>query len=104
MLRACVRGGLTTRSSWLFAQIDAALHHGGAGTTGASLRGTHGPFRCFLRSVMLIASPAGIPTLIKPWFGDQYFWASRVAKLGVSFARSCSLLCACVLTPPCRPA
>ena len=25
--------------SWLFPQIDAALHHGGAGTTGASLRG-----------------------------------------------------------------
>lgn len=24
---------------WLFPQIDAALHHGGAGTTGASLRG-----------------------------------------------------------------
>lgn len=49
---------------WLFPRIDAALHHGGAGTTGASLR-------------------AGIPTLIKPWFGDQYFWASRVQMLGV---------------------
>jgi len=48
---------------WLFPQLDAALHHGGAGTTGASLR-------------------AGIPTLIKPWFGDQFFWASRVHKLG----------------------
>jgi len=24
---------------WLFKQIDAACHHGGAGTTGASLRG-----------------------------------------------------------------
>ena len=49
---------------WLFSRIDAALHHGGAGTTGASLR-------------------AGIPTLIKPWFGDQFFWASRVQALGV---------------------
>ncbi|KAI9509221.1 glycosyltransferase family 1 protein [Russula earlei] len=48
---------------WLFPKIDAALHHGGAGTTGASLR-------------------AGIPTLIRPWFGDQFFWASRVQKLG----------------------
>ncbi|KAJ7069825.1 glycosyltransferase family 1 protein [Mycena amicta] len=48
---------------WLFQRIDAAMHHGGAGTTGASLR-------------------AGIPTLIKPWFGDQYFWASRVQQLG----------------------
>ena len=26
--------------SWLFPQLDAVLHHGGAGTTGASLRGT----------------------------------------------------------------
>lgn len=49
---------------WLFPRIDAALHHGGAGTVGASLR-------------------AGIPTLIKPWFGDQMFWAARVTKLGV---------------------
>ena len=35
--------------------VQAALHHGGAGTVGASLR-------------------AGIPTVIKPWFGDQFFW------------------------------
>ncbi|PPQ91672.1 hypothetical protein CVT25_012885 [Psilocybe cyanescens] len=48
---------------WLFPRIDAAVHHGGAGTTGASLR-------------------AGIPTIIKPWFGDQFFWASRVQVLG----------------------
>jgi sterol 3beta-glucosyltransferase len=74
---------------WLFPLIDAAVHHGGSGTTGASLR-------------------AGIPTLIKPWFGDQFFWArfvvvpirsinfadaawgssySRVQKLGVSSLR-----------------
>ena len=52
---------------WLFSRIDAALHHGGAGTTGASLR-------------------AGIPTLIKPWFGDQFFWASRVQALGVCYS------------------
>jgi len=48
---------------WLFPRIDVAVHHGGAGTTGASLR-------------------CGIPTLIKPWFGDQFFWATRVQKLG----------------------
>lgn len=60
---------------WLFPRIDAVLHHGGAGTTGASLR-------------------AGIPTLIKPWFGDQFFWGSRVQKLGVSssFWVKCGLL------------
>lgn len=49
---------------WLFKQIDAACHHGGAGTTGASLR-------------------AGIPTIIRPFFGDQFFWADRVEALGV---------------------
>lgn len=50
----------------LFPLIDAAVHHGGAGSTGASLR-------------------AGLPTLIHPFFGDQHFWASRVEKLGVGF-------------------
>lgn len=49
---------------WLFFQVDAAVHHGGAGTTGASLR-------------------AGIPTIIKPFFGDQFFFGGRVEDLGV---------------------
>ncbi|KAI1266954.1 glycosyltransferase family 1 protein [Xylariaceae sp. FL1019] len=49
---------------WLFSQIDAAVHHGGSGTTGASLR-------------------AGIPTIIRPFFGDQFFFGSRVEDLGV---------------------
>lgn len=47
----------------LFKHVSAALHHGGAGTTGASLR-------------------AGLPTIICPFFGDQPFWARRVAHLG----------------------
>ena len=49
---------------WLFKQIDAAVHHGGAGTTGASLR-------------------AGVPTITKPFFGDQFFFGSRLEDLGV---------------------
>ncbi|XP_014551536.1 glycosyltransferase family 1 protein [Bipolaris victoriae FI3] len=49
---------------WLFKQMDAAVHHGGSGTTGASLR-------------------AGIPTIIKPFFGDQFFFAQRVEDMGV---------------------
>ena len=49
---------------WLFPQLDAACHHGGSGTTGASLR-------------------AGVPTVIKPFFGDQFFWARQVEDLGV---------------------
>jgi sterol 3beta-glucosyltransferase len=47
----------------LFRHVAAAFHHGGAGTTGASLR-------------------AGLPTIICPFFGDQPFWARRVAELG----------------------
>ncbi|KAL4872368.1 sterol 3-beta-glucosyltransferase [Aspergillus spectabilis] len=49
---------------WLFSQIDAAAHHGGAGTTGASLR-------------------AGVPTITKPFFGDQFFFGNRIEDLGV---------------------
>ncbi|CAO1620144.1 unnamed protein product [Parajaminaea phylloscopi] len=49
---------------WLFPLIDAACHHGGAGTIGASLR-------------------AGLPTIVKPWFGDQFFWGQQVESLGV---------------------
>ncbi|WWC86113.1 uncharacterized protein L201_000984 [Kwoniella dendrophila CBS 6074] len=53
--------------SWLFPRIDAACHHGGAGTSGASFR-------------------AGIPTIIKPFFGDQSFWAERAESLNVGSA------------------
>lgn len=48
---------------WLFPQLDAVCHHGGAGTTGISLR-------------------FGVPTIIHPFFGDQPFWAERVSRLG----------------------
>jgi UDP:flavonoid glycosyltransferase YjiC (YdhE family) len=48
----------------LFPLVGAAMHHGGAGTTGASLR-------------------AGLPTIICPFFGDQPFWGRRVAELKV---------------------
>lgn len=59
-------GGLIPHD-WLFPQIDAAVHHGGSGTTGASLR-------------------SGLPTIVKPFFGDQFFYASRVEELGVGIA------------------
>jgi sterol 3beta-glucosyltransferase len=49
---------------WLFPRVTAAVHHGGAGTTAASLR-------------------AGTPTVIVPFFADQSFWGARVAGLGV---------------------
>ncbi|KAF9934456.1 Sterol 3-beta-glucosyltransferase [Modicella reniformis] len=49
---------------WLFPRVAGVVHHGGAGTTAAGLR-------------------AGIPTVIKPYFGDQYFWAQRVEDAGI---------------------
>ncbi len=49
---------------WLFPQVSAVVHHGGAGTTAAGLR-------------------AGVPTIIAPFFVDQPFWGHRVATLGV---------------------
>lgn len=49
---------------WLFPQMAAVVHHGGAGTTAAGLR-------------------AGVPTVICPFFGDQPFWGRRVVTLGV---------------------
>jgi sterol 3beta-glucosyltransferase len=50
--------------SWLFPRVAAVVHHGGVGTTAAGLR-------------------AGVPSVIIPFFGDQSFWAQRVAELGV---------------------
>jgi UDP:flavonoid glycosyltransferase YjiC (YdhE family) len=47
----------------LFPHMSSIVHHGGAGTTGASLR-------------------AGKPMAICPFFGDQPFWARRVSHLG----------------------
>jgi UDP:flavonoid glycosyltransferase YjiC (YdhE family) len=49
--------------SWLFPQVSAAVHHGGAGVTGAALR-------------------AGLPSVIVPVFADQPFWSERIFKLG----------------------
>jgi sterol 3beta-glucosyltransferase len=50
--------------SWLFSRVVAIVHHGGAGTTAASLK-------------------AGVPTIVIPFFGDQPFWGQRVFELGV---------------------
>jgi UDP:flavonoid glycosyltransferase YjiC (YdhE family) len=48
---------------WLFPRCRAVCHHGGAGTTSAGLR-------------------AGLPTIVVPFFGDQFFWGRIVAKAG----------------------
>ena len=48
---------------WLYPRVAAAVHHGGAGSTAASLH-------------------AGLPTVIVPHLGDQSFWGQRVYGLG----------------------
>lgn len=50
--------------SWLFPRVSSAVHHGGAGVTGAVLR-------------------AGLPSVVVPIFGDQPFWGKRLFDLGV---------------------
>ncbi|KAF4219713.1 hypothetical protein CNMCM8980_007543 [Aspergillus fumigatiaffinis] len=48
---------------WLFERVSCVVHHGGAGTTATGLA-------------------LGLPTVIVPFFGDQPFWGSLVAKNG----------------------
>ena len=48
---------------WLLPRVCAAVHHGGAGVTGAALR-------------------AGLPSVVVPIFGDQPFWGQRLFDLG----------------------
>ncbi|KAI0868294.1 UDP-glucose,sterol transferase [Hypoxylon argillaceum] len=48
---------------WLFQQVTAVVHHGGAGTTACGLR-------------------YGRPTAIVPFFGDQPFWGAVVNQAG----------------------
>ncbi|TPX36240.1 undecaprenyldiphospho-muramoylpentapeptide beta-N-acetylglucosaminyltransferase [Synchytrium microbalum] len=60
----CIYPVSSVPHDWLFPQLAGVVHHGGAGTAAAGLR-------------------AGVPTLIKPFFGDQFFWADRLTELGV---------------------
>jgi vancomycin aglycone glucosyltransferase len=48
----------------LFPRAAAIVHHGGAGTIATAAR-------------------AGVPQVVLPLFGDQFYWASRVRALGI---------------------
>ena len=51
--------------SWLFSNVSAVCHHGGAGTTAAGFK-------------------AGVPSIIIPFSNDQFAWAHRAYDIGVS--------------------
>lgn len=48
---------------WLFPQVAAVIHHGGAGSTAAAVA-------------------AGVPSVAMPFLGDQFFWAQQLHRLG----------------------
>lgn len=63
----------STPHDWLFKQIDAACHHGGAGTTGASLRGKSPSQDISLFQSLVLMSDARVLTLSNySWDPDYY--------------------------------
>ncbi len=54
-----------TPHAWLFPQTSLAIHHGGAGTTHSAAR-------------------AGVPSVVVPFAGDQFFWADRLRQAGAA--------------------
>lgn len=52
-----------TPHDWLFPRVKACVIHGGAGTTAIALK-------------------CGKPTMVVPFFGDQYFWGSMIGSAG----------------------
>jgi UDP:flavonoid glycosyltransferase YjiC (YdhE family) len=53
-----------TPHDWLFPRTALVVHHGGAGTSHAVAR-------------------AGVPSVVVPFAGDQFFWARRMAERGI---------------------
>jgi len=50
---------------WLFPKTSLIIHHGGAGTAHAAAR-------------------AGVPSVVVPFAGDQFFWAERLLRMGAA--------------------
>ena len=57
----------------LFPRVAAVVHHGGAGTTATAAR-------------------AGVPQVITPMFGDQFYWAGRIVDLELGATTSYSTM------------
>jgi len=54
-----------TPHDWLFPRVSIAVHHGGAGTSHSAVR-------------------AGVPSVVVPFAGDQFFWADCLRRAGVA--------------------
>jgi sterol 3beta-glucosyltransferase len=54
-----------TPHDWLFPRSAAVIHHGGSGTSHSAAR-------------------AGVPSVVIPFAGDQFFWAERLRLAGVA--------------------
>jgi len=54
-----------TPHAWLFPKVSAVIHHGGSGTSHSAAR-------------------AGVPSVVVPFAGDQWFWADRLRRAGVA--------------------
>jgi sterol 3beta-glucosyltransferase len=54
-----------TPHDWLFPKASLVIHHGGSGTSHSACR-------------------AGVPSVVVPFAGDQFFWADRLRNAGVA--------------------
>lgn len=54
-----------TPHDWLFPRTAAVVHHGGSGTSHSAAR-------------------SGVPSIVVPFAGDQFFWAERLRLAGVA--------------------
>ena len=54
-----------TSHHWLFPRTSMVIHHGGSGTSHSAAR-------------------AGVPSVVVPFAGDQFFWAERLRQAGVA--------------------
>lgn len=54
-----------TPHDWLFPHVSVVVHHGGSGTSHSAAR-------------------AGVPSIVVPFAGDQFFWAERLRLAGIA--------------------